>query len=33
MTSIVLLKHGKNNGSTVYAPKETILEEIAAKIE
>jgi hypothetical protein len=29
MTSTVLLKHGKNNG----IPKETILKEMAAKIE
>jgi hypothetical protein len=28
----VLLKHG-NDGITVYIPKETILKEMAAKIE
>jgi hypothetical protein len=33
MPSTVLLKHGKNYGSTVYVPKETILKEIAATIE
>jgi hypothetical protein len=33
MTSRVLLKHGKNNGITVYVPKETIFKEMAAKIE
>jgi hypothetical protein len=33
MTSTVLLKLGKNNGITVYVPKETILKEMAAKIE
>jgi hypothetical protein len=32
MTSKVLLKHGKNNGITLYIPKEIILKEIAAKI-
>jgi hypothetical protein len=31
--STVLLKHGKNNGIDVYVPKETILKEMAAKIE
>jgi hypothetical protein len=31
--STVLLKHGKNNGIAVYFPKETILKELAAKIE
>jgi hypothetical protein len=30
---MVLLKYGKNNWITVYVPKETILEELAAKIE
>jgi hypothetical protein len=29
----VLLKRGKNYGITVYAPKETILKEMTAKIE
>jgi hypothetical protein len=29
----VLLKHGKNDRITVYVPKETILKEMAAKIE
>jgi hypothetical protein len=33
ITSTVLLKHGKNNGTVVYIPKETILKEMAAKIE
>jgi hypothetical protein len=33
MTSTVLLKLGKNNGIIVYIPKETILKEMAAKIE
>jgi hypothetical protein len=33
MTSTVLLKHGKNYGVAVYIPKETILKEMAAKIE
>jgi hypothetical protein len=33
MTSTVLLKRGKNDGITVYIPKETILNEMAAKIE
>jgi hypothetical protein len=33
MTSIVLLKHGKNDGIIVYVPKETILKEMAAEIE
>jgi hypothetical protein len=31
MASIVLFKHGQNDGSAVYIPKETILKE-AAKI-
>jgi hypothetical protein len=30
---MVLLKSGKNNGITVYIPKETILKEMEAKIE
>jgi hypothetical protein len=30
---MVLLKRGKNDGITVYVPKETILKEMAAKIE
>jgi hypothetical protein len=30
---MVLLKHGKNDGITVYVPKETVLKEMAAKIE
>jgi hypothetical protein len=29
----VLLKRGKNGGIGVYIPKETILKEMAAKIE
>jgi hypothetical protein len=33
MTSTVPLKRGKNDGITVYVPKETILMEMAAKIE
>jgi hypothetical protein len=33
MTSMVLLKHGKNDGITIYVPKETVLKEMAAKIE
>jgi hypothetical protein len=33
MTSMVLLKHGENYGITVYIPKETVLKEMAAKIE
>jgi hypothetical protein len=33
MTSMVLLKHGKNDGIAVHVPKETILKEMAAKIE
>jgi hypothetical protein len=33
MTAMVLLKHGKNDGIVVYSPKETILKEMAAKIE
>jgi hypothetical protein len=33
MTSIVFLKRGKNDGIAVYIPKETILKEMAAKIE
>jgi hypothetical protein len=30
---MVLLKRGKNDGITVCIPKETILKEVAAKIE
>jgi hypothetical protein len=30
---MVLLKHGKNDGLAVYVPKETILKEMATKIE
>jgi hypothetical protein len=30
---MVLLKRGKNDGITVYVPKQTILTEMAAKIE
>jgi hypothetical protein len=30
---MVLLKRGKNDGITVYVPKETILKDMAAKIE
>jgi hypothetical protein len=33
MTSMVFLKHGKNDGNAVYVPKETVLKEMAAKIE
>jgi hypothetical protein len=33
MTSTVLSKRGKNDGITVYIPKETILKETAAKIK
>jgi hypothetical protein len=33
MTSMVLLKRGKNDGVTVYVPKESILKEMAANIE
>jgi hypothetical protein len=33
MTSTVLSKHGKNDGITVYVPKETILKEMEARIE
>jgi hypothetical protein len=33
MTSTVLFKLGKRDGTTVYSPKDTILEEMAAKIE
>jgi hypothetical protein len=33
MTSTVLLKCKKNDGMAVYIPKETILKEMAAKIE
>jgi hypothetical protein len=33
MASTVLLKRGKNYGIAVYVPKETILKEMAAKIE
>jgi hypothetical protein len=33
MTSMVLLKHGKNNEIAVCIPKECILKEMAAKIE
>jgi hypothetical protein len=30
---MVLLKRGKNDEITVYIPKDTILKEMAAKIE
>jgi hypothetical protein len=33
MTSMVLLKRGKNDGITVYVPKDTILKEMTYKIE
>jgi hypothetical protein len=33
MTSMVLLKRGKNDVIAAYIPKETILKEMAAKIE
>jgi hypothetical protein len=32
MTSTVLLKHGKNDGTVAYNPKETAVKEMAAKI-
>jgi hypothetical protein len=33
MTSMVLLNRGKNDGITVYVPKETVLKEMADKID
>jgi hypothetical protein len=33
MISMVLSKRGKNNGITIYVPKEIILKETAAKIK
>jgi hypothetical protein len=33
MTYMVFLKHRKSDGITAYVPKETILKEMAAKIE
>jgi hypothetical protein len=33
MTSMVLLKRGKNDAIAVYIPKEIILKDMAAKIE
>jgi hypothetical protein len=33
MTTTVLVKRGKNDGIAGYVPKETILKEMAAKIE
>jgi hypothetical protein len=33
MNSTVLLKHRKSDEIAVYVPKETILKEMAAKIE
>jgi hypothetical protein len=33
MTSTVLLKCGKNDGTAVYIPKGTILKEMTAKID
>jgi hypothetical protein len=33
MTSTLLFKRGKNDRIAVYVPKETILKEIATKIE
>jgi hypothetical protein len=33
ITSTVLLKRRKNNGIAVYVPKQTMLKEMAAKIE
>jgi hypothetical protein len=33
MTSLVLLKRGKNDGIAVYVPKETVLKEMAAGIK
>jgi hypothetical protein len=33
MTFVALLKRGKNDGISVYVPKETILKELADKIK
>jgi hypothetical protein len=33
VTSAVLFKRGKNDAIAVYVPEETILKEVAAKIE
>jgi hypothetical protein len=33
MNSTLFLKREKNDGITVYIPKETILKEMVAKIE
>jgi hypothetical protein len=33
MASTVLMKRGQNDGIAVYVPMETILKEMAAKIE
>jgi hypothetical protein len=33
MTSMILLKHWKNDGIAAYIPKETVLKEMAAKME
>jgi hypothetical protein len=33
MISTVLLKSVKNDGIAVYVPKETVLKEMAARIE
>jgi hypothetical protein len=33
MTSMVLLKRGKNDGVAVYVPMEAVLKEMAAEIE
>jgi hypothetical protein len=33
MTSTALLKHGKNDGTAVDIHKDTILKDMAAKIE
>jgi hypothetical protein len=32
MTSMAFLKRGKNDGMSVYVPKETTLKEMADKI-
>jgi hypothetical protein len=33
MTSMALLKRGKNDGFSLYVPKETTLKEMADKIK
>jgi hypothetical protein len=32
-TSMMLSKHGENDGNAVYVPKETILKKMASKID